>query len=304
MIGNAWEGTGWYFNAKSADEVMMAIAKIGAHGGNHRFCWRGLSDSNYNFTSSLHRRLDDEVGKGELDAITEEVLRDREDKILEKARDWGLGVAGGHLVDDLQLLADLQHYGVPTRLIDVTSNPMTALWFATAQPSTRSRGARGALIALNMNWYRDAGSGGGSGEATVFKTVGRPPMTAGDVEDGLAARRNAALSLDTPFVVSASIPNPRLRAQEGYFVASSYPDNPKPPLQDLKVEYRGGDADELRDLLLEPKKRGLPRSLPFVAIFIPSAVKGRLRKYLKLNYSRTAKRLFPDYEGFCRYGNI
>lgn len=302
MKGNAWRNTGWYLDSRSADEVMTAIAKIGAHGGKHRFCWRGLSDSDYDFTSSLHRLLDKEVSEGKIGPITEEVLRDREDEILEKARKWGLGVVGGHMVDDFQLLADLQHYGIPTRLIDVTSNPMTALWFATAQPRGQGRGAQGALIALNMDWYRDVRGGGGADMSTVFKTVGEPPMTVGDIEYGLAARRREALSLDTPFVVSASIPNPRLRAQEGYFVASSYPDDPKPPLKDIKIDYKEGDAERLKIQLLQPKKRGLPRSIPFVAIFIPSNAKDRIRKYLKLNYSRTAKYLFPDYEGFRMYG--
>ncbi len=73
----------------------------------------------------------------------------------------GPRVEGGQLVDDFQLLADLQHFGVPTRLVDVTSNPMTALWFATEQAfmSTKQESSRrskpGMLIAMNMPWYNE-----------------------------------------------------------------------------------------------------------------------------------------------------
>jgi hypothetical protein len=54
-------------------------------------------------------------------------MRAEEIKIVEEARRWGLGRDLGPSATDLRLLALLQHHGVPTRLLDVTSNPMTAL---------------------------------------------------------------------------------------------------------------------------------------------------------------------------------
>ncbi|MGQ7787179.1 FRG domain-containing protein [Nesterenkonia sp. K-15-9-6] len=301
MIGEHWKRTGWYFEPGSASEVMTVIARVGTHGSNHRFAWRGLANCNYSLTSSLHRQLVTEGAD-----VTEKLLTEREESILDEARRWGLGVEGGQLVDDLQLLADLQHFGVPTRLIDVTSNPMTALWFATEKvahtsDSTQSNySATGLLVALNMPWYNEVETE--SSPQTVFKTVGRPPATVGELAEGLATKRRAGIELETPFVVSSSMPNPRLRAQEGYFIASSHPENSTPPLVSLNIEVPPGDPEEVRTLLTEDKRRGLPRSLPFVAIFIGSRVKEQLRNYLRMTYSRTAKTLFPDYQGFRDFG--
>lgn len=301
MIGKAWKETGWYFEPRSASEVMTAIARVGTHGSNHRFAWRGLANCNYALTSSLHRQLD-----GEGAVITEDVLFEREERTLEEARRWGLGVEGGQLVDDLQLLADLQHFGVPTRLIDVTSNPMTALWFATEKivraldKPQPDYSATGLLVALNMPWYNELATK--DRPETVFKTVGSPAATLGDIKGGLSAKRRAGLKLETPFVVSSSMPNPRLRAQEGYFIASAHPQKSVAPMTSLNIRVPQGDSHEVRTLLTEDKERGLPKTLPFVAIFIKASVKKQLRTYLRLTYSRTAKTLFPDYSGFRNFG--
>ncbi|CAH0207110.1 hypothetical protein SRABI121_02631 [Microbacterium sp. Bi121] len=242
---------------------------------------------------------------GEGTEVTESALREREDMILEKARAWGLGVEGGQLVDDLQLLADLQHFGVPTRLIDLTSNPMTALWFASqtvpAPAPDEPRGsysASGVLLAINMPWYNEAPA---DGPVTVFKTVGQPPVTFDDF-GGLEGKRERGLALDTPFIVSSSMPNPRLRAQEGYFIASAHPTQSTAPLTSLQMSVPQGDPDEVRNLLTGDRTAGLPRHMPFVAIFVKAAVKAKLLTYLRMTYSRTAKILFPDYTGFTDFG--
>ena len=66
----------------------------------------------------------------------------------------------GPSATDLHMLAVLQHHGVPTRLIDVTSNPMTALWFAVEEHWPREAGeprrSPGVLFAIDVSktpWY-------------------------------------------------------------------------------------------------------------------------------------------------------
>lgn len=285
---NIWKKNGWYFEATSHDEVMVAIARLGVHSKKSRFAWRGLSNCSYMLTSSLHRSLE---GRGE-GHITEEKLRGEETRILEEARKWGLGLKGESMVDDLQLLADLQHFGVPTRLIDVTSNPMTALWFACSASRSasrsRSNGKSGVLIALNIApWYN-------KGES-VFTTVGDPGVTKGD----LSYQLQRGLNLKSPFVVSSDIQNSRLKAQEGYFVACSHPSSSTEPLTSLNIDSSAKPNFNVREMLTEKKGQGQPAKIPYLAILIPSKLKKDLRTYLNNTFNRNDRTLFPDYQGFA-----
>src|SRR3954469_10219862 len=120
--GAGWKRAGRFIVPKSARGVMGGLGSIGVFSRGQRFAWRGMRSADYALRSSLHRRLGG--------AMSETRTRAAEKQLLADARSWGLGVTATGHVDDLQLLADLQHYGIPTRLIDFTSNPMTALWFA------------------------------------------------------------------------------------------------------------------------------------------------------------------------------
>lgn len=282
-----WKKNDWYFEATTYDEVMVAIARLGVHSGKSRFAWRGLSNWDYALTSSLHRSLQ---ARGE-GCITEEKLRKEEEEILKEARKWGLGLKEGSMVDDLQLLTDLQHFGVPTRLIDVTSNPMTALWFACRlserKDNSKNNSRSGVLIALNIApWYNK--------KKSVFTTVGDPGVTGGD----LSSQLRAGLSLKSPFVVSSDIQNSRLKAQEGYFVACSHPSNSMEPLTSLNIDSSVKPNFDVHRLLTTKKGVGQPATIPYLAILIPSKLKEGLRTYLNNTFNRSGRTLFPDYQGF------
>ncbi|MGL4340603.1 MAG: FRG domain-containing protein [Rhodoglobus sp.] len=115
--------------------------------------WRGVVKSSWGLFSSLYREL--ARINGALDQNysidrdesatwpTEEHMQNAEKKILHVARDrWRRDGSPA-----LEILANLQHFGAPTRLIDVTMNPLIAVWFAVEEREENS-GDDGRVFAL------------------------------------------------------------------------------------------------------------------------------------------------------------
>ncbi len=285
-----WTSTGWILRPRSAREVMTFIASIGAHSARSKFAWRGMSSSSYRLSSSLHRRL------GE---VTEATMRAEERLLLSEAREWGLGHGLYGHVDDLQLLADLQHYGIATRLIDVTSNPMTALWFACQSPKTPKVAASGLLLALNIaDWQT----------LETLPPSGGPefPPTWGDLQGTGADRLTKLLEKHPKFVVRSMNPNDRLRAQEGFFITGALPKQGVrrrlSPFESLDISSPPMDEETLVRRLSVDRRRGAPAALPYVAVVIRADLKASLLRHLEGTFNRSARVLFPDWAGLREFG--
>jgi FRG domain len=258
-----------------------------------RFVWRGAADADWGLHSSLFRAYERKHGS----QPTERALRAFELEVINEARRWTLDWhrEGGRLTA-LELLAALQHYGVPTRMIDFTYNPLIALWFAVEQHDDRD----GRVFAIDISdrlvgrdqasqvdpWWFELDPGSTSSWATESWVWKPPPFEA------------------------------RIVRQEGCFLMGGVPST----VPWRAVRFGGGwrplHAAEIRTCM----------SLPFRLIGYEQAVaasrgervigatpqaraftlrvtgKAALRADLERAFSYSHESLFPDFPGHAQYG--
>ena len=80
---------------------------------NHESYFRGHSNSNFTLLPSIYR---DGLISNEDKIFKESIIRTPHEFL--------------HCKSTLERLVKMQHYAVPTRLLDITSNPLVALYFA------------------------------------------------------------------------------------------------------------------------------------------------------------------------------
>lgn len=106
-------------------DAINILADISSKNPDRRFVWRGVNDATFGLYSSLFRRIAEDSSPDTKFCPSEEHLQEAERRILDMARtSWRLDMAA------LPLFAHLQHYGAPTRLIDVTTSAYIGLFFA------------------------------------------------------------------------------------------------------------------------------------------------------------------------------
>lgn len=138
---------------KSYDELVEAITKLTERvpAQKHQYAWRGQANSNWALHSTLYRRL---LSYSEDEDILETQVEEEEDRILSELHRWGIhsSVTRGRL-SVLNQLALLQHYGAPTRLLDVTFSPWVAVWFAVqeAQDADKSKNVDGRIFIFDVS---------------------------------------------------------------------------------------------------------------------------------------------------------
>ena len=106
-----------------------------------QYAWRGVPDAGWALQSSLYRRLLWSKQPGQ-DAPDEKEFAAAEKRVIDSAQKWGLHSGDRGRLSMFEFLATLQHYGAPTRLIDVTFNPYVALFFATERAEDDSKDGR------------------------------------------------------------------------------------------------------------------------------------------------------------------
>ena len=115
---------------KDIAEYLKEISEINAKWSNSTLVFRGQEDEEWLLESSAERRL--KASLPSQGGVTDPFLEYLEynESLVKKCRLKNYDKREQKQLDDLELLADLQHHGAATCLIDFTRNALIALWFA------------------------------------------------------------------------------------------------------------------------------------------------------------------------------
>ncbi len=90
--------------------------------------YRGLAKADWDVSSSAYRRV--EKSEDESTFTSDAMIHGYTVELLNDASLRGFRERQSKNLSDLEMLAELQHYGAATCLIDFSENAMIALWFA------------------------------------------------------------------------------------------------------------------------------------------------------------------------------
>lgn len=244
------------------------------------YVWRGHESIGWKLTPSIYRKLHLEPPFANPQSARRAAVRigTEVNALLARARGHGHDLQQGRPMSDLPLLAFLQHGGAATPLLDVTADPLVALFFA-CQPTPQTGEEDGLLLAIDARRDRMA----------EFDVSSQDTWAAAldHLQD-----EHRLLGLYVPPLVT-----PRILAQRGRFVfgatavAVSYSALPV-------ARHSAWSYERLRQLfgLRGPGRPAIP---PVVGIRVPRNDKPRLREVLRIAFGLSHESLFPDFAGFA-----
>ncbi|MDR1017884.1 MAG: FRG domain-containing protein [Lachnospiraceae bacterium] len=163
-----------------------------------KFLYRGQSDCSFNMQPSVFR-----------DGLLEKEHLLIKDMLLMSPNEFR------GITDPLEKLMKMQHYGLPTRLLDITTNPLVALYFACVSNSDKD----GEILVLyDYMEYPD------SKKARIMSDISRFRESGADkLIEFLKEEEYEDITLDkiinTPYIiVDGLLNNERIKRQQGAFI--------------------------------------------------------------------------------------
>lgn len=261
--------------------------------------WRGMVCANWPLHSSLYRRL----YWTSATPPTEAALVQEEDKLLKFVHQWGLHNGSRGRLSILEQLASLQHFGAPTRLIDVSMNAYIGLWFAVEEVWANGERAYedvdGRLFAIDVSQRLINEN---ADERSWEDDVHRPwkELSQAEWQGKTRAWR------PSPFEA-------RIAAQHGAFLFGGVPRTgvgivwPKGTSSSSgnwgMADVRSCTSIPLRFHKADPEAGGVPAAggQPAYTFRIRASAKHKIRQRLAELFGYEHLTIYPDYPGFARH---
>jgi len=180
-------------------EYLEAIAELAGDSATQTLWYRGSRGADYELVPGLYRS-----SKSTID-----LLRD-EDEMLAQFRARSEPLSGADMTSSWAALFVMQHYGVPTRLLDWSENAFLALYFAVSLPDPKKDNEDAAVWVLDpAAWNSKSFPGMKSpGRALHADHESLEPYGPGRPLDNMATESAA---------IFGRYNNPRIAAQRGVF---------------------------------------------------------------------------------------
>lgn len=244
----------------SIDQILTFVA-------NHDDCkgpqllFRGVADSKYKLQPTLGRLLKRRKEDGTPEGWKKKFLI-RELQMLKQFREHAMLLDQNANYSDLVWMAVAQHHGLPTRLLDWTTNLLIALWFATEDADVETT-RDGAL------WVYLVSTEGGDEWINLYDDS----WTKHDGDFGFLTQ------LDRTRIINPRRVVPRMRNQSGLFTIHR--------LNNKQIDLANLESNELE----KPK---------LVKLLIPKKAKRRIHEDLGKLLGTELTNIFPDYESVSK----
>ena len=280
----------WEVDANNWKDALEKIGAIQSRAGDQRtLTWRGVTNAKYPLHSSLFR----EILKRTNSNPEEADLVNFETEVLKKARKyWRFDNLSA-----LETMAHIQHFGGPTRLLDVSFNPLVALWFAVEEKHNEEDDEDGRLI--------------------IFDVTGRDinlDSKWGSYELPWEKLNSPSWRKELPHVWRPPSYNERIPAQNSAFLLGGIPQVATGG--NAKYRKAPGDgvkagtwsAEEVRSftsvtLSMNTFARDVQkRATPTFTFRISAAGKSEIRANPEKNYGFNVASIYPDLFGLAQHG--
>ena len=278
--------------AKKPSLVEKYLQRVAKKAGGHDCIYRGLPNAEWRSENSAARRIreaikkeesvENKVGKAvereaeaevknEVEVAVEneaekmvaeerdvtppkDSLASHQKSLLDDARQKGFGIRDGRELNDLEMLAELQHFEAATCLLDFTENPLVALYFACANEKEKQK--NGKLFIL-----RNANLNTVSENSHIEKIIEsgdllqwRPPM------HGEAERR--IIRQSGVFIINLNLKEEEEKAEKRLFEIKIARGDKESILKELRNNYQISEETLFIDLAGFAKNQSSEKPLP------------------------------------------